>query len=97
MSAMDKPTPPRFTTALCGERKMGSLKPSTKLCLFSAPSRSKNSAFFSDEERCSLWVPGSDRKPECLDFLHGLAHTDITSVYRLSKCCSSDFRESSGS
>ncbi|EGW11347.1 SH3 domain and tetratricopeptide repeats-containing protein 2, partial [Cricetulus griseus] len=44
---------------------------------------SKNSAFFSDEERCSLWVPGSDRKPECLDFLHGLAHTDITSVYRL--------------
>ncbi|XP_027258578.2 SH3 domain and tetratricopeptide repeat-containing protein 2 isoform X2 [Cricetulus griseus] len=46
---------------------------------------SKNSAFFSDEERCSLWVPGSDRKPECLDFLHGLAHTDITSVYRLSE------------
>lgn len=45
---------------------------------------SKNSAFFSDEERWSLWVLGSDRKAECANFLHTLAHTDITSVYRLS-------------
>ncbi|XP_058399649.1 SH3 domain and tetratricopeptide repeat-containing protein 2 isoform X4 [Diceros bicornis minor] len=45
---------------------------------------SKNSTFFSDEERCSLWVLGSDRKAECASFLHTLAHTDITSVYRLS-------------
>uniref|UniRef100_G3SY89 SH3 domain and tetratricopeptide repeats 2 n=1 Tax=Loxodonta africana TaxID=9785 RepID=G3SY89_LOXAF len=45
---------------------------------------SKSSAFFSDEERCSLWVLGSDRKAECYSFLHMLAHTDITSVYRLS-------------
>ncbi|XP_076993482.1 SH3 domain and tetratricopeptide repeat-containing protein 2 [Tamandua tetradactyla] len=45
---------------------------------------SKNSAFFSDEERCSLWVLGSERKAECISFLHSLAHTDITSVYRLS-------------
>ncbi|KAM5214349.1 SH3 domain and tetratricopeptide repeat-containing protein 2 isoform 4-T5 [Hipposideros larvatus] len=45
---------------------------------------SKNSAFFSDEERCSLWVLGSDRKAESATFLHTLAHTDITSVYRLS-------------
>ncbi|XP_021085508.2 SH3 domain and tetratricopeptide repeat-containing protein 2 isoform X2 [Mesocricetus auratus] len=46
---------------------------------------SKNSAFFSDEERCSLWAPGSDRKAECSGFLRALAHTDITSVYRLSE------------
>ncbi|XP_071066739.1 SH3 domain and tetratricopeptide repeat-containing protein 2 isoform X2 [Dasypus novemcinctus] len=45
---------------------------------------SKNTAFFSDEERCSLWVLGSERKAECATFLHMLAHTDITSVYRLS-------------
>ncbi|XP_059949589.1 SH3 domain and tetratricopeptide repeat-containing protein 2 isoform X3 [Mesoplodon densirostris] len=45
---------------------------------------SKNSTFFSDEERCSLGVPGSDRKAECASFLHTLAQTDITSVYRLS-------------
>ncbi|ELK17248.1 SH3 domain and tetratricopeptide repeat-containing protein 2 [Pteropus alecto] len=45
---------------------------------------SKNSAFFSDEERCSLWVLESDWKAECASFLHALAHTDITSVYRLS-------------
>ncbi|XP_049563982.1 SH3 domain and tetratricopeptide repeat-containing protein 2 isoform X3 [Orcinus orca] len=45
---------------------------------------SKNSTFFSDEERCSLGVPGSDRKTECASFLHTLAQTDITSVYRLS-------------
>ncbi|CAD7675354.1 unnamed protein product [Nyctereutes procyonoides] len=44
----------------------------------------KSSAFFSDEERCSLWVLGSDRKAECASFLHTLAHTDIASVYRLS-------------
>uniref|UniRef100_A0A8C0QC12 SH3 domain and tetratricopeptide repeats 2 n=1 Tax=Canis lupus familiaris TaxID=9615 RepID=A0A8C0QC12_CANLF len=43
----------------------------------------KSSAFFSDEERCSLWVLGSDRKAECASFLHTLAHTDIASVYRL--------------
>ncbi|XP_037364885.1 SH3 domain and tetratricopeptide repeat-containing protein 2 isoform X2 [Talpa occidentalis] len=45
---------------------------------------SKNSAFFSDEERCSLWALGSDRKAEGATFLHTLAHTDITSVHRLS-------------
>ncbi|XP_073932793.1 SH3 domain and tetratricopeptide repeat-containing protein 2 isoform X3 [Castor canadensis] len=45
---------------------------------------SKNSAFFSDEERCSLWTLGSDGKAECVNFLRKLAHTDITSVYRLS-------------
>ncbi|XP_006863916.1 PREDICTED: SH3 domain and tetratricopeptide repeat-containing protein 2 isoform X2 [Chrysochloris asiatica] len=45
---------------------------------------SKNSAFFSDEERCSLWVLESDKREECTSFLHLLAHTDITSVYRLS-------------
>ncbi|XP_004620637.2 SH3 domain and tetratricopeptide repeat-containing protein 2 isoform X1 [Sorex araneus] len=45
---------------------------------------SKNSAFFSDEERCSLWVLGSERRAECASFLHTLAQTDITSVYRLS-------------
>ncbi|KAM6148675.1 SH3 domain and tetratricopeptide repeat-containing protein 2 isoform 2-T2 [Erethizon dorsatum] len=45
---------------------------------------SKNSTFFSDEERCSLWALGSDRKAECASFLHTLAQTDITSVYRLS-------------
>nr|XP_036862093.1 SH3 domain and tetratricopeptide repeat-containing protein 2 isoform X2 [Manis javanica] len=45
---------------------------------------SKNSAFFSDEERCSLWVLGSDRRSECASFLHTLARTDIASVYRLS-------------
>nr|XP_031305171.1 SH3 domain and tetratricopeptide repeat-containing protein 2 isoform X2 [Camelus dromedarius] len=45
---------------------------------------SKNSAFFSEEERCSLGVLGSDRKAECADFLHTLAQTDITSIYRLS-------------
>ncbi|XP_014444222.1 SH3 domain and tetratricopeptide repeat-containing protein 2 isoform X2 [Tupaia chinensis] len=45
---------------------------------------SKHSAFFSEEERCSLWVLGNDRKTECANFLHMLAHTDITSVYRLS-------------
>ncbi|XP_060036715.1 SH3 domain and tetratricopeptide repeat-containing protein 2 isoform X2 [Erinaceus europaeus] len=47
-------------------------------------SMSKNSAFLSDEERCSLGFLGSDRKAECASFLHTLAHTDITSVYRLS-------------
>lgn len=56
-------------------------------CLLSQ-CRSKNSAFFSDEERCSLWVLGSDRKAESASFLHTLAHTDITSVYRLSECLS---------
>ncbi|XP_006097500.1 SH3 domain and tetratricopeptide repeat-containing protein 2 isoform X2 [Myotis lucifugus] len=45
---------------------------------------SKNSAFFSDEERCSLGVLGSDGKAESTSFLHALAQTDITSVYRLS-------------
>ncbi|KAL2779200.1 SH3 domain and tetratricopeptide repeat-containing protein 2 [Daubentonia madagascariensis] len=45
---------------------------------------SRNSAFLSDEERCSLWALGSDRKAECASFLHTLARTDITSVYRLS-------------
>ncbi|XP_032951588.1 SH3 domain and tetratricopeptide repeat-containing protein 2 isoform X2 [Rhinolophus ferrumequinum] len=45
---------------------------------------SKNSAFFSDEERCSLWDLGNDRRAESATFLHTLAHTDITSVYRLS-------------
>uniref|UniRef100_G1TYP1 SH3 domain and tetratricopeptide repeats 2 n=1 Tax=Oryctolagus cuniculus TaxID=9986 RepID=G1TYP1_RABIT len=45
---------------------------------------SKNSAFLSDEERCSLWDLGCDSKAECASFLHTLAHTDITSVYRLS-------------
>ncbi|XP_053423016.1 SH3 domain and tetratricopeptide repeat-containing protein 2 isoform X3 [Nycticebus coucang] len=45
---------------------------------------SRNSAFLSDEERCSLWALGGDRKAECASFLHTLAHTDITSVYRLS-------------
>uniref|UniRef100_A0A8C5L5Y3 SH3 domain and tetratricopeptide repeats 2 n=1 Tax=Jaculus jaculus TaxID=51337 RepID=A0A8C5L5Y3_JACJA len=45
---------------------------------------SKNSAFFNDEERCSLWALRSDRKAECASFLRKLAHTDITSVYRLS-------------
>ncbi|KAM5168050.1 SH3 domain and tetratricopeptide repeat-containing protein 2 isoform 2-T2 [Callospermophilus lateralis] len=45
---------------------------------------SKNSAFFSDEERCSLWALGNDKKAECASFLHTLAQTDITSVYRLS-------------
>lgn len=49
---------------------------------------SKNSAFFSDEERCSLWVLGSDRRSECASFLHTLARTDIASVYRLSECLS---------
>uniref|UniRef100_A0A5F9D3C2 SH3 domain and tetratricopeptide repeats 2 n=1 Tax=Oryctolagus cuniculus TaxID=9986 RepID=A0A5F9D3C2_RABIT len=46
--------------------------------------QSKNSAFLSDEERCSLWDLGCDSKAECASFLHTLAHTDITSVYRLS-------------
>ncbi|XP_010625413.1 SH3 domain and tetratricopeptide repeat-containing protein 2 isoform X2 [Fukomys damarensis] len=45
---------------------------------------SRNSAFFSEEERSSLWALGSDRKAECASFLHTLAHTDIASVYRLS-------------
>ncbi|XP_003477384.2 SH3 domain and tetratricopeptide repeat-containing protein 2 isoform X2 [Cavia porcellus] len=45
---------------------------------------SKSSAFFSDEERCSLWPLGSERKAECASFLRTLAQTDITSVYRLS-------------
>ncbi|XP_062944152.1 SH3 domain and tetratricopeptide repeat-containing protein 2 [Cynocephalus volans] len=45
---------------------------------------SKNSPFFSDEERCSLWALGNDSKAECVSFLCTLAHTDITSVYRLS-------------
>ncbi|XP_036900860.1 SH3 domain and tetratricopeptide repeat-containing protein 2 isoform X1 [Sturnira hondurensis] len=45
---------------------------------------SKNSAFFSEEERCSLWVLGSDRTAEYASYLRTLAHTDITSVYRLS-------------
>uniref|UniRef100_A0A8D1YGN2 SH3 domain and tetratricopeptide repeats 2 n=4 Tax=Sus scrofa TaxID=9823 RepID=A0A8D1YGN2_PIG len=45
---------------------------------------SKHSAFFSDEERCSLGVLGSDRTTECASFLHALAQTDIASVYRLS-------------
>ncbi|KAM4870342.1 SH3 domain and tetratricopeptide repeat-containing protein 2 isoform 1-T1 [Urocitellus parryii] len=45
---------------------------------------SKNSTFFSDEERCSLWALGNDKKAECASFLHALAQTDITSVYRLS-------------
>ncbi|XP_006893814.1 PREDICTED: SH3 domain and tetratricopeptide repeat-containing protein 2 [Elephantulus edwardii] len=45
---------------------------------------SKNSTFFSDEERCSLWVLERNRREECSSFLHMLAHTDITSVYRLS-------------
>lgn len=53
-------------------------------CLLSQ-CRNKSSAFFSDEERCSLWVLGSDRKAECASFLHTLAHTDIASVYRLSE------------
>ncbi|MBZ3878075.1 SH3 domain and tetratricopeptide repeat-containing protein 2 [Sciurus carolinensis] len=45
---------------------------------------SKTSAFFSDEERYSLWTLGSDKKAEYASFLHTLAQTDITSVYRLS-------------
>ncbi|XP_004854431.1 SH3 domain and tetratricopeptide repeat-containing protein 2 isoform X1 [Heterocephalus glaber] len=45
---------------------------------------SRNSAFYSDEERCSLWALGSDRKADCASFLRTLAHTDIASVYRLS-------------
>ncbi|KAM7141560.1 SH3 domain and tetratricopeptide repeat-containing protein 2 isoform 2-T2 [Molossus nigricans] len=45
---------------------------------------SKNCAFFSEEERSSLGALGSDREAECAGFLHTLAHTDITSVYRLS-------------
>ncbi|XP_045407375.1 SH3 domain and tetratricopeptide repeat-containing protein 2 [Lemur catta] len=45
---------------------------------------SRTSAFLSDEERCSLWALGSDRKAECASSLHTLARTDITSVYRLS-------------
>nr|XP_012597056.1 SH3 domain and tetratricopeptide repeat-containing protein 2 isoform X2 [Microcebus murinus] len=45
---------------------------------------SRNSAFLSEEERCSLWALGSDRKAECAGFLHSLARTDITSVYQLS-------------
>ncbi|XP_045140732.1 SH3 domain and tetratricopeptide repeat-containing protein 2 isoform X1 [Echinops telfairi] len=45
---------------------------------------SKNCAFYSDEERCSLWVLGSDKEAECSSFLHTLARTDIASVYRLS-------------
>ncbi|XP_037657587.1 SH3 domain and tetratricopeptide repeat-containing protein 2 isoform X2 [Choloepus didactylus] len=45
---------------------------------------SKNSAFFSDEERCSLQVLGSETKAESVSFVHTLAHTDITYVYRLS-------------
>ncbi|XP_048187175.1 SH3 domain and tetratricopeptide repeat-containing protein 2 isoform X2 [Perognathus longimembris pacificus] len=44
---------------------------------------SKSSAFFSDEERSSLWTLGHDRKAEYVSFLRMLAHTDITSVYRL--------------
>lgn len=48
--------------------------------------RSKNSAFFTDEERCSLWALKCDSKAECASFLRTLAHTDITSVYRLSEC-----------
>lgn len=46
---------------------------------------SKNSAFFSDEERCSLWALGSDRKAKSTSFLHTLAQTDIASVYQLSE------------
>ncbi|XP_036279800.1 SH3 domain and tetratricopeptide repeat-containing protein 2 isoform X1 [Pipistrellus kuhlii] len=45
---------------------------------------SKSSAFFSDEERYSLGVLGSDGKAESTSFLHTLAQTDITSLYRLS-------------
>lgn len=45
---------------------------------------SRNFAFFSDEERCSLLALGSDKQTECSSFLHTLARTDITSVYRLS-------------
>lgn len=88
MPTMDEPASLSFTTFSRGEREVG--KPSANLCLFSASSRSKNSAFFSEEERCSLWAPGSDRKAECSGFLRALAHTDIASVYRLSECCSSD-------
>ncbi|KAL6041218.1 hypothetical protein STEG23_022924 [Scotinomys teguina] len=84
-STVGKPASLSFTVSLYGERKMGSLEPSANLCLSSAPSRSKNAAFFSDEERCSLWAPGSDRKAECSGFLRALAHTDIASVYRLSE------------
>uniref|UniRef100_U3DL58 SH3 domain and tetratricopeptide repeat-containing protein 2 n=1 Tax=Callithrix jacchus TaxID=9483 RepID=U3DL58_CALJA len=45
---------------------------------------SRNSAFLSDEERCSLLALGSDKQAECSSFIHTLARTDITSVYRLS-------------
>ncbi|XP_008062587.1 SH3 domain and tetratricopeptide repeat-containing protein 2 isoform X2 [Carlito syrichta] len=45
---------------------------------------SRTSAFLSDEEKCSLWALGHDRKAEDAGFLHALARTDITSVYRLS-------------
>ncbi|XP_023571147.1 SH3 domain and tetratricopeptide repeat-containing protein 2 isoform X4 [Octodon degus] len=45
---------------------------------------SKSSAFFSDDEKCSLWALASDRKAACASFLHTLAQTDIASVYRLS-------------
>ncbi|KAM5300231.1 SH3 domain and tetratricopeptide repeat-containing protein 2 [Ctenodactylus gundi] len=58
--------------------------PTRNIDLDSCSPMNKNSAFFSEEERCSLWVLGSDRKAECASFLHTLAHTDITSVYRLS-------------
>uniref|UniRef100_A0A2K5K211 SH3 domain-containing protein n=1 Tax=Colobus angolensis palliatus TaxID=336983 RepID=A0A2K5K211_COLAP len=44
---------------------------------------SRNFAFLSDEERCSLLALGSDKQTECCSFLHTLARTDITSVYRL--------------
>lgn len=61
--------------------------PFTDLCpCLLSQCRSKNCTFFSDEERCSLGVLGSDRNAECASFLHTLAHTDITSVYRLSEC-----------
>lgn len=70
------------------EREKGScLEPLTDLCpCLLSQYRSKNSAFFSDEERCSLGVLGSDEKAESTSFLHTLAQTDITSVYRLSEC-----------
>ncbi|KAM8764739.1 SH3 domain and tetratricopeptide repeat-containing protein 2 isoform 1-T1 [Rhynchonycteris naso] len=45
---------------------------------------SKNSGFLSDGERCSLSVLGRDREAESASCLRTLAHTDITSVYRLS-------------
>lgn len=59
--------------------------PTRSIDLDSCSPMSKNSAFFSDEERSSLWSPGSERKAECSGFLCSLAHTDITSIYRLSE------------